>query len=41
MATIILLIVLTGQFPGWMWPVTCIWYVVYCIKWWLEVWAQT
>lgn len=37
MRTIILLILLIGQFPDWMWPVTCIWYGLSCTKWWVRV----
>jgi len=37
MRTIILLIVFTGQFPDWMWPVTCVWWGLSCIKWWIRV----
>lgn len=37
MRTIILLIVYTGNFPGWVWPVACIWYACACIVWWMNI----
>lgn len=40
MRTIILLIVFTGNFPDWMWPVVSIWWGLSCIKWWIRVYKS-
>ena len=40
MRTMILLIVLCGTFPEWLWRLSIIWYVLACIKWWILVYKE-
>lgn len=40
MRTMVLFIVLIGQFPDWMRTVCIMWYVWSCLVWWLERWSN-